>query len=142
MKSLRKSGEAASHRSRRTSLDKRCLLQDISSAYPAVLRALTAACQNDYNCKAAARQGAAGLAAMLLPSSCSETGFEAVRLLYTMTTQAEARLAVGKALANRDSPHETPAVDQLFLLLASSDAGAHAYSYSNTRFVTGLLKRA
>lgn len=99
------------------------LLQDIASAYPALLRALTAACQNDYNCKVAAKQGAAGLAAGLLSSSSSETVFEAVCLLYTLTTQAEARLAVGQALFKTAGAEERPAVGQLLVLLASPNPG-------------------
>ena len=102
-----------------------CFLQDISSAYPALLRAVTAACQNDYNCKAAAKQGAAGLAASLLSSSSSDTVFEAVCLLYTLTTQAEARLAVGKALVKTSGPQDASAVGQLFVLLASPNPGQY-----------------
>lgn len=99
------------------------MLQDITSAYPALLRALTAACQNDYNCKVAAKQGAAGLAAGLLSSSSSDAVFEAVCLLYTLTTQAEARLAVGKALIKTAGLEERPAVGQLLVLVASSNPG-------------------
>lgn len=98
-------------------------MQDVTSAYPALLRALTAACQNDYNCKVAAKQGAAGVATGLLSSGSSETVFEAVCLLYTLTTQAEARLAVGKALTKTSSPEEHPAVGQLLVLVASTNPG-------------------
>lgn len=105
-----------------------CLLQDVSSAHPALLRALTAACQNDYNCKAAAKQGAAELAAGLLSSISSDAVFEAVCLLYTLTTQAEARLAVGKALVKTSSPQEASAVGQLFVLLASPNPGEYVCS--------------
>ena len=99
--------------------------QDISSAYPALLRALTAACQNDYSCKAAAKQGAAGLAAGLVSAGSSDTVFEAVCLLYTLTTQAEARLAVGKALVKTSGPEDAPAVSQLLLLVADSNPGQY-----------------
>ena len=88
-----------------------------------MLRALTAACQNDYNCKAAAKQGAAGVAINLLSSSSCDTVFEAVCLLYTLTTQAEARSAVGKALVKTAGPQGTSAVDQLFVLVASPKPG-------------------
>ena len=97
----------------------------MSSAFPALLRVLVAACRNDYNCKAAAKQGAAGLAAKLLSSNSTETVFESVCLLYTLTTVAETRLAVGQALVRTQCLQETPAVDQLIVLLATSDAGQY-----------------
>ena len=101
-----------------------CFLQDIiRSSYPVLLKTLTEACQNDYNCKAAAKQGAAGSAAMLLACACSQTVHAAAVLLYTLTTETEARLVVGKALAMTASPHQTSAVDQLFKLLTSSLPG-------------------
>lgn len=101
-------------------------MQDsIGSAFPALLRALVVACQNDYNCKAAAKQGAAGLAAKLLSSNSTETVFEAVCLLYTLTTEADARIAVGQALVKTQCLRELSAVDQLFFLLAASDAGQY-----------------
>ena len=96
-----------------------------------MLRGLTAACQNDYNCKAAAKQGAAALAAGLLSARSSDTVLEAVCLLYTLTTQAEARLAVGKALVKTSGPEETPAVGQLFVLVADSNPGQSICSHNS-----------
>ena len=97
--------------------------QVLPAAHPALLRALTAACQNDYNCKAVARQGAAGLAAALLSDSSSDTVFAAVCFMYTLTTQAEARLAVGQALAKVAGAELACPVGQLICLLAVANAG-------------------
>ena len=100
------------------------VMQELGVACPPVLRALTAACQNDYNSKAVAKQGGASVATKLLLSTNTEVVFEAVCLLYTLTTEAEARLAVGQALVKAAEPGDAVAVSQLFALMAGRDAGA------------------
>ena len=101
-----------------------CLLLqgDATTAVP-VIRALTAACQNDYNCKWLAKQGPLTAVVKLLSSQHSSTVFEAVCLLYTMTTEEEARLAVGQACASSQTGVSASAVQQLFGILSAGNAG-------------------
>lgn len=88
-----------------------------------MLHALTAACQNNYNCKAVAKQDVASLAARLLFNNSNEVVFDAVCLLYTLTTESEARLAVGQALVKTAGSGGSVAVDQLFAIVTGRDAG-------------------
>ena len=99
------------------------LLQGDAAAAPLVLHTLTAACQNDHNCKWLAKHGAAVTVANLLFSTSSDTVFEALCLLYTMTTEEEARKAVGQACAKVTAPSTASAVQQIFVILAASNAG-------------------
>lgn len=98
-------------------------MQELGVALPAVLRTLTAACQNDYNCKAVVKQGTPSLAAGLLSNNSSEVAFEALCLMYTLTTESDARLAVGGALVKATQSRETVPVGQLFTLMAAGNAG-------------------
>ncbi|DBA92213.1 TPA: hypothetical protein ACH3X1_015922 [Trebouxia sp. C0004] len=106
------------------------LLKELGVACPPALRALTAACQNDYNCKDVARQGTASLVAGFLFHSSSEVAFEALCLLYTLTTETEARLAVGQALLKAPESEDTAHISQLFALIAAGNAGTQAMALS------------
>ena len=99
-------------------------MQERDAALPAILRALTAACQNDYNCKAVAKQGSAHQIALLLTGSSQEAAFEALCLLYTLTTDAEARLAVASALVKESQPNGALPMELLFAMVAKGDAGS------------------
>ena len=98
-------------------------MQELGVALPALLRTLTAACQNDYNCKAVVKQDTQSLAAGLLFDSSSEVAFETLCLMYTLTTESDARLAVGGALVRATSPTQGVPVSQLFTLMAAGNAG-------------------
>ena len=99
------------------------LLQADASSVVSVVHALTAACQNDYNCKWLAKHGTAEAAVKLLFSTHSDTVFEVLCLLYTMTTEEEARLAVGQACSRSQTSGSASAVEQLFAILSAEDAG-------------------
>lgn len=92
-----------------------------------MLHTLTAACQNDYNCKWLAKHGTVEAAAKLLFSKHSETVFEVLCLLYTMTTEEEARLAMGHACSKSQTPNSASAVEQLFTILSTGNAGGVAF---------------
>ena len=113
--------------------------QELGVACSPVLRALTAACQNDYNCREVARQGTASLVAGFLFSSISEVAFEALCLLYTLTTETEARLAVGQALVKAPESEDAAPVSQLFVLMATGNAGAVIFSCAVCGLSTVLL---
>lgn len=102
------------------------LLQEDARFLVPVLHTLTAACQNDYNCKWLAKHGTIEAAAKLLFSKHSETVFQALCLLYTMTTEEEARLAVGHACSKSQTPKSASAVEQLFMILSTGNAGGVA----------------
>ncbi|DBA68482.1 TPA: hypothetical protein ACH3X2_013769 [Trebouxia sp. C0005] len=106
------------------------LLKELGAACSPVLRALTAACQNDYNCRGVARQGAASLVAGFMFSSSSDVAFEALCLLYTLTTETEARLVVGQALVRALESEDAAPISQLFALMAAGNAGTQAMALS------------
>jgi len=109
------------------SLQNLSVIQELGVACSPVLHALTAACQNDYNCKDVARQGTACLVAGLLFHSSSEVAFEALCLLYTLTTETEARLAVGQALVKAPESEDAAPISQAFALMAAGNAGASIF---------------
>ncbi|DBA95261.1 TPA: hypothetical protein ACH3X3_013155 [Trebouxia sp. C0006] len=106
------------------------LLKELGVACSPVLRALTAACQNDYNCRDVARQGTSRWFAGLLFHSSSEVAFEALCLLYTLTTETEARLAVGQTLIKAPESEDAAPISQLFALMAAGNAGTQAMALS------------
>lgn len=106
--------------------------QAAGSDVVSVLRALTAACQNDYNCKWLAKQGTVQAALKLLHSQSHASVFEVLCLLYAMTTEEEARLVVGQACANTDRDSATSAVAQLFAILLADNAGVHCLILKDT----------
>lgn len=114
-------------------------VQELGAACSPVLRALTAACQNDYNCRGVARQGAASLVAGFMFSSSSDVAFEALCLLYTLTTETEARLVVGQALVRALESEDAAPISQLFALMAAGNAGALVFSGAICNVSTALL---
>ena len=116
------------------------VIQELGVACLPVLHALTAACQNDYNCKEVARQGTASLVAGLLFHSSCEVAFEALCLLYTLTTETKARLAVGQALAKAPDSEDGAPISGLFALMAAGNAGALIFSCAICGVSTALLR--
>ncbi len=114
--------------------------QELGVASSSVLRAVTTACQNDYNCRDVARQGTASLVAGFLFNSGSEVAFEALCLLYTLTTETEARLVVGQALVKAPEFEDSAPISQLFALMAAGNAGALIFSCAICGVSTALLR--
>ena len=111
------------------------VIQELGVACSPVLRALTAACQNDYNCRDVARQGTSRWFAGLLFHSSSEVAFEALCLLYTLTTETEARLVVGQTLIKAPESEDAAPISQLFALMAAGNAGAPGLFLCNLRLI-------
>ncbi len=114
-------------------------VQELGTACSPALRALTAACQNDYNCREVVRQGTASLVAGFLFNSGSEVAFEALCLLYTLTTETEARLVVGQALVRAPEPEDAAPISQLIALMAAGNAGAVIFAHAICGTSTALL---